>query len=184
MKTTPRSLQFATFTAPAVALALFTAACGNEKQVEPKSANDVAVAPPAPPPARAIPNTPTAAIVAISPDILRACGIAADQAFFAFDSSRVTSTDRSPLDAVARCFTQGPLSGRAMRLVGRADPRGTSDYNMALGLSRADAVAGYLDSRGLTAARTPTTSRGALDATGTDETGWARDRRVDVILAN
>jgi hypothetical protein len=27
------------------------------------------------------------------------------------------------------------------------------------------------------------TSRGALDATGHDETGWAHDRRVDVLLA-
>ena len=29
-----------------------------------------------------------------------------------------------------------------------------------------------------------TTSRGALDAIGRDETGWAHDRRVDVMLAN
>jgi hypothetical protein len=28
------------------------------------------------------------------------------------------------------------------------------------------------------------TSRGELDATGTDETGWAQDRRVDIDLAN
>jgi peptidoglycan-associated lipoprotein len=184
MKTSQRSLRFTQFTGTAAVLALLASACGNEKQVAPQTANDVAVkAPPAP--ARAsVPNTPTAANVAVSPDILRACGLAADDAFFAFDSARLTSTDKSPLDAVARCFTQGPLAGRSMRLVGRADPRGTSDYNMTLGLSRADAVAAYLDSHGLPASRTPTTSRGALDATGTDENGWARDRRVDILLAN
>ncbi len=27
-------------------------------------------------------------------------------------------------------------------------------------------------------------TRGAMDATGKDETGWAHDRRVDVMLAN
>jgi peptidoglycan-associated lipoprotein len=27
------------------------------------------------------------------------------------------------------------------------------------------------------------TSRGELDASGTDEDGWARDRRVDLLLA-
>jgi hypothetical protein len=26
------------------------------------------------------------------------------------------------------------------------------------------------------------TTRGALDATGTDEAGWSKDRRVDVLL--
>jgi len=30
---------------------------------------------------------------------------------------------------------------------------------------------------------TPTATRGALDATGHDETGWAHDRRVDVTTA-
>jgi hypothetical protein len=29
-----------------------------------------------------------------------------------------------------------------------------------------------------------TTSRGEMDATGTDEPGWSKDRRVDVVLAN
>jgi hypothetical protein len=28
------------------------------------------------------------------------------------------------------------------------------------------------------------TSRGEMDATGTDETSWERDRRVDIMLAN
>jgi hypothetical protein len=29
-----------------------------------------------------------------------------------------------------------------------------------------------------------TTSRGEMDATGTDESSWAKDRRVDVVLAS
>jgi len=35
---------------------------------------------------------------------------------------------------------------------------------------------------GLSAAKIATTSRGKLDATGSDEAGWAKDRRVDVVL--
>jgi peptidoglycan-associated lipoprotein len=76
------------------------------------------------------------------------------------------------------------MSGQKMKLVGRADPRGENDYNVTLGQARADAVAGYLDKRGLTTSQTQTTSRGAMDATGTNESGWARDRRVDVLLAD
>ncbi len=125
---------------------------------------------------------PTSGTIAISDEIRAACGIPAEDAFFAFDSAVIASTDVAPLDAVARCFTTGPLAGRSMRLIGHADPRGPSDYNMALGQHRADSVEGYLDRRGLQHSRVAATSRGAMDATGQDEGGWAHDRRVDVQL--
>jgi peptidoglycan-associated lipoprotein len=118
----------------------------------------------------------------ITAEIRAACGIPAEDAFFAFDSAVIAWTDVAQLDAVARCFTRGPLVGRSMRLVGHADPRGAFDYNMALGLHRADSVEGYLDGRGLQRSRVTVTSRGAMDATGQDEGGWALDRRVDVQL--
>ncbi|MGH7439956.1 MAG: OmpA family protein [Polyangiaceae bacterium] len=161
--------------------AFLLVACGGETQKHTASAADTTAQLPAPPKSDA---SPTASNVAISPDILQACHIATADAYFSFDASTVTQSDRSPLDAVAACFSNGPLSGHRMKLVGRADPRGESDYNVTLGQARADAVAGYLDRHGLTAAQTATTSRGAMDATGTSETGWAKDRRVDVLLAD
>jgi hypothetical protein len=33
-------------------------------------------------------------------------------------------------------------------------------------------------------AKTQTTSRGAMDASGTNESGWQHDRRVDVMLGD
>jgi peptidoglycan-associated lipoprotein len=125
---------------------------------------------------------PTRGTIAISDEIRAACGIPDEDAFFAFDSASIGSADIKPLDAVARCFTTGPLAGRPMHLVGHADPRGPSEYNMALGQRRADSVDGYIDRRGVSASRIMTTSRGAMDATGQDEAGWAHDRRVDVQL--
>jgi peptidoglycan-associated lipoprotein len=124
----------------------------------------------------------TRGVVSISDEIRRACGIADEDAYFAFDSSTILATDITPLDAVAQCFTTGPLKGRSLRLVGHADPRGSSDYNLTLGQGRADSVQGYLSRHGLERGRTATTSRGSYDATGTDETGWTKDRRVDVVL--
>ncbi len=53
---------------------------------------------------------------------------------------------------------------------------------MSLGQRRADSVEQYLQRHGVVQSRTASTSRGALDATGTDEAGWAHDRRVDVAL--
>ena len=157
------------------------AACGG---TPPPPAATARSAPPAPVTAPTPANTPTASNVAISEDIRRACGIADTDAYFAFDSSRVTGKDQSPLDRVATCFKTGPLKGRSMRLVGHADPRGAPEYNVTLGQARADAVAQYVDGRGLDRAKTSSTSRGAMDAVGTDDTGWARDRRVDVELGN
>ncbi len=127
---------------------------------------------------------PVASSVSISDEIRSKCGIPDADAYFTFDSSRVTQKNRSPLDAVAKCFTSGPLRGRSVKLVGRADPRGQSDYNFTLGQSRADAVGKYLSARGLDQGKTQATSRGAMDASGTDEGTWQRDRRVDVLLGN
>jgi peptidoglycan-associated lipoprotein len=169
-----------------VALGLPVAACGGEKpthaKTPPPSQAETTGVTNAQPPVR-LPNTATASNVSISEDVLRACNIPDSDAYFRFDSSELTTFDHGPLDAVAECFTRGPMAGRKMDLVGHADPRGASDYNMTLGQSRADAVASYLDTRGMSASKTWTTSRGAMDATGRDETGWAHDRRVDIRLA-
>jgi peptidoglycan-associated lipoprotein len=128
------------------------------------------------------PDSPTASAVHISDEIVKACGISAPDAYFAFDSDHVRQDDARVLDQVATCFSTGPLKGRTLKLVGHADPRGSSDYNVALGQKRADSVAGYILGKGMDKSKTESTSRGAMDATGTDEPSWARDRRVDVML--
>ncbi len=135
-----------------------------------------------PPATEAQAGEPTRGTIAISADIRAACGIPDKDAFFPFDSATIEAADIKPLDAVARCFTTGPLAGRSMHLVGHADPRGASEYNLALGQRRADSIDGYIGRLGVQSSRIVTTSRGALDATGHDETGWAHDRRVDVLL--
>ncbi len=162
------------FLAPLIA----ATACATAKPVErsPSTAtNAVATSNLPTPPA-------TTGTIAISADIRAACGISDEDAYFPFDSASLESKDISPLTAIAKCFTVGPLKGRSMRLVGHADPRGSSEYNLVLGQRRADSVEGYLDHHGLTHSRVETTSRGSMDATGSDDAGWTRDRRVDVIL--
>ena len=42
------------------------------------------------------------------------------------------------LQQIATCVTTGPLRGKTLKLVGRADPRGEVEYNMGLGEHRAD----------------------------------------------
>ena len=121
--------------------------------------------------------------VAIDDEILKLCGISADEAFFPFDSASVQQSATKPLKDVAKCFTSGPLKGKAMNIVGHADPRGDGDYNFALGQKRADSVASYLKAVGVGQGQVSTTSRGSMDASGSDEPSWAKDRRVDIKLA-
>ncbi|GAC1538940.1 MAG: hypothetical protein NVS3B10_03570 [Polyangiales bacterium] len=116
--------------------------------------------------------------------IRKACGIPDANAYFAFDSTNIRPEDAKPLDAVATCFATGPLKGKKLALIGHADPRGDGDYNFALGQSRADSIAKYLSTKGLDKGQMSSTSRGALDATGTDEPGWSKDRRVDLMLGS
>ena len=55
---------------------------------------------------------------------------------------------------------------------------------MSLGESRADSVRRYLHDLGVAHERVTASSRGELDAVGTDEAGYALDRRVDIALAD
>jgi outer membrane protein OmpA-like peptidoglycan-associated protein len=130
---------------------------------------------------KTVPNTDTASGVHIDDKIRKACGISDDDAYFAYDSANLGAGDRRVLGLVATCFERGPLAGQALRLVGHADPRGPEDYNVVLGMRRAQSVEGYLVRDGLDKAKVDTSSRGALDAQGSDESGWAKDRRVDML---
>lgn len=133
--------------------------------------------------ARSAPPTPTPNLN-VSAELMRQCNIvlgSADAApKFAFDQSALLAQDTSVLDQIAKCVTTGPLAGRTLKLVGRADPRGEVEYNFLLGEHRASSAGDYLVNLGVARSQVFETSRGKLDATGTNETGWARDRRVDI----
>jgi peptidoglycan-associated lipoprotein len=103
---------------------------------------------------------------------------------FGFDDSDLLPADRDILQQVAECLTKGPLQGRSVQLVGRTDPRGTDEYNLGLGSKRAYSVKTYLERLGVPSSRLAPTTKGEIDAVGNDDTGWQRDRRVDLQLVN
>jgi peptidoglycan-associated lipoprotein len=170
-------------TALSAVLVLATAACAKENP-PPRTANE-AQGVTSVTTTNASTPTPHENGVTMSADLRHVCGIEDTGAApkFEFDSSLISTTDRSELDQLAQCMTTGPLAGKNVELVGRADPRGEAEYNMNLGATRASAVKVYLAKLGIASARLDTTSRGSLDATGHDETTWAVDRRVDLRLA-
>ena len=167
-------------------LAVTLIACGGKAKTPAKPPSAPATAAPATPAAaKPVPASPN---VAVSGDLAKQCSLrfsGPEQApKFGFDAAELTPEDRNILQQVADCLVQGPLKGRSVQLVGRADPRGTDEYNLGLGTRRAESVRQYLQRLGVPAARLAPTTRGDLDASGVDETSWQRDRRVDLKLAN
>jgi peptidoglycan-associated lipoprotein len=137
------------------------------------------------PPPQTMPVSPS---IAVSEDLAQACSLHFSNILeapkFEFDKTQLLPADKDVLEKIAACVSTGPLAGRELKLIGHADPRGTAKYNMALGARRANSVAGFLERRGVDARQMTQTSRGELDAIGTDEETWTLDRRVDIHLVH
>ncbi len=170
-------------------MVVFAGACSHDK---PKAATTTPQPAPEKPAAdnkqleQVTQNTPVSPNLALSGDIMQMCGIKAAATAappqFDYNKDELTPDDRTVLDQLATCLTTGALKGKAVSLIGRADPRGTEEYNLGLGSRRAGSVSTYLEHLGVGAPQLAVTTRGALDATGADEASWAKDRRVDVLL--
>ncbi len=70
-----------------------------------------------------------------------------------------------------------------VRLEGHADERGTRAYNLALGERRSNAVARYLVIQGVNRSQIETVSYGEERPLSLvrDDSGWSRNRRVELI---
>ena len=97
---------------------------------------------------------------------------------FDYDSSEISSSAGNTAEANARCMQERDIPHAT--LTGHCDPRGTEEYNLALGDRRARAVQGYMGRLGVDRGRMSARSMGEEMASGSNESGWARDRRVEV----
>jgi len=120
--------------------------------------------------------------VQLDPKLAELCNI--PEPSFDFDSTKLSAGAKSTLDALVACLVEGAAKDHDVRLVGHADPRGDEEYNLGLGQRRATSVVDYLSKGGVPAARMESSSRGELDAVGTDEASWREDRRVDIMIAD
>lgn len=119
--------------------------------------------------------------IQLHPDLIAACKVSDSEAFFAFDSTVVSSHAHDVLAQVAECVTNGPLRGKDLELIGYTDPRGTDEYNKQLGLMRAESVSKHLRDHGVKLTQVEINSMGEKEASD-DTNEWPRDRRVEIRL--
>ena len=102
--------------------------------------------------------------------------------YFDFDSSNVRKDQASRLQVNADFINKN--AKYEIRIEGNCDPRGTNEYNMALGERRAQVAKKYLVNLGVSEARLSTISYGEerLLLQGQDETSWAQNRRDDFVV--
>lgn len=101
--------------------------------------------------------------------------------YFDFDSYSVKDEYQSLLQAHANYLKSHPE--RHVLIQGNTDERGTSEYNLALGQKRAEAVRRALSLMGVPDSQMEAVSLGKEKplATGHDEAAWAQNRRADLV---
>ncbi|MFH1465263.1 MAG: peptidoglycan-associated lipoprotein Pal [Pseudomonadota bacterium] len=151
-------------------IALLTLVVGCKKHVE---TGDLPVGYQAAPPAAALP--PVQAYADMKANFQRV--------HFDYDSATLDESSKQALAANGAIM----MSHTSITLMvqGHCDERGTTDYNLALGDRRAQAVASYLKVYGVAPSRVKTISYGEEMplVNGHSETAWSENRRAEFVIA-
>ena len=105
-----------------------------------------------------------------------------DRVLFAVDQATLSPEAIGVLNAQVGWLQQNP--GAPIMVEGHADERGTTEYNLALGSSRASAVRNYMVSQGIPDSRISiiTYGRERPVATCADESCFAQNRRAVTVV--
>ncbi|QBK05275.1 peptidoglycan-associated lipoprotein Pal [Hylemonella gracilis] len=168
-------------------LTLVMAGCSSVAMTDSSAAGTTTAAAAAPsvttPPPEAAPavtNAPAAA--ATAPAATQADSIAdvAKLIYFDYDSSAIKPEFRSVIEVHARFLQANP--SRTVTIAGHADERGGTEYNLALGQRRADALRQMLVLLGAKSSQIETISYGKEKPAvrGSNEAAWSKNRRDEI----
>ena len=101
--------------------------------------------------------------------------------YFDYDSFVVREDGKPVVANHAGYLTKN--TGRKVLIQGNTDERGGTEYNLALGQKRAEAVRRAMASLGVSENQMEAVSLGEEKpkATGSDEAAWAENRRADIV---
>lgn len=100
-----------------------------------------------------------------------------DPIYFDYDKADLRDDARAALEAKVPILRANPSV--RIRIAGHTDERGSDEYNLALGQSRAAAAKRFLEARGIDGSRVDIVSFGEERPAqnGGDDTAWSRNRR-------
>jgi peptidoglycan-associated lipoprotein len=100
--------------------------------------------------------------------------------YFGFDDATLSPQARKALDDAFPCMQREKV--RRLVIAGHTDERGTTEYNLALGERRAEAVRKYLAQLGIEPPKLKAISYGKERPAdpGHDDAAWAKNRRVEI----
>ena len=103
--------------------------------------------------------------------------------FFDYDKSNVRPSEVAKLEQIASQM-RSTHTGKAIRIEGHCDERGTEEYNRSLGERRAQSVRETLVRLGLDASMVQTITFGEERPQNMehDESAWSKNRRGEIIL--
>lgn len=105
-----------------------------------------------------------------------------DTVYFEFDKSTIKASETHKLDSIASRMKR--YAGKALRIAGHCDERGTEEYNRSLGDRRALAVREYLVRGGVDYQMIDPVSFGEEHPAvqGHNEAAWSKNRRAEFVL--
>ncbi len=122
--------------------------------------------------------------VNLPPELRNPTGaLAVRSIYFDYDKFDVRSDSREVLAAHAKVLVNNPRL--KMLVQGNTDDRGSSEYNLALGQKRAEAVKKSLALFGAREEQVEAISLGKEKprADGSDEAAWSENRRADILYS-
>jgi peptidoglycan-associated lipoprotein len=102
--------------------------------------------------------------------------------YFDYNQSVIRAESKDPLRNAAEALKANATS--SVTIEGHCDERGSSEYNLALGERRAQAVKSYLRTLGVDGKRLSVISYGKERPADPDhtESAWAKNRRAELIV--
>lgn len=159
--------------------AIFLAACGSTVKLDDKPVVEERKAEPSRPADNRVVNE-------VKPDTVDPLNdpkgvLAKRSVYFDYDSFTVKDEFKPLIQAHSGYLANN--KARKIVIQGNTDERGGSEYNLALGQKRADAVRKTLGALGVADSQMESVSFGKEKprATGSDEASWAENRRADIV---
>ncbi len=166
---------------PCVLAAAMLAACSSPMQSNPTPASEQTLASTRPAPAADGRDVKPVRAGAIDPLSEPHGALAQRSVYFDYDSYAVRDTGLRVVENHSGYL--GKNTGRRIIIQGNTDERGGTEYNLALGQKRAEAVRKSLAVLGVADSQMEAVSLGEVKpkATGTGEANWAQNRRADIV---